>query len=172
MRFDFPMRRVVRQLSKFFHQEDQEIEWMDHALNYSEVLHPADLRPLTSKCPWCSYALPKNLQRIWKLCVKIVFGQAKFCSLAKAEQIIWESFQGSELQGANSLCYTVFGARFVSKWTQRQKDTHYILHQEHLLLETDNRRGSIFSHQVQGHLSRKVATVIPELSTLFPNPIV
>ena len=46
------------------------------------------------------------------------------------------------------------------------------LHQEHHLRETDNSQGSIFSHQIQGHLSRRVTTVIPELSTLFPNPTV
>ena len=70
MRFGFPKRRVVRQFSKFFHQEDREVERMGHASDYSAAMHSAGLSPLTSKRPWCSYALHKNGQRVWKLCVK------------------------------------------------------------------------------------------------------
>lgn len=103
--------------------------------------------------------------------------QGKSCPLTKVKQnrtITWESFYPSELQGGKKpLPHCIWGQICVNMdITAKGHKWYSILHQEHYLSRRDNRQGSTFSHQVQGHLSRNQATLLPKSSILFASPTV
>lgn len=61
--------------------------------------------------------------------------------------------------------------RFVPRWAPWQKDTEDTACRiKSVFWEERTIYGSMFSHQVQGHLSTMTAVLLPELSSLFPIP--
>lgn len=123
MRFGFPKRRVVRQFSKFFHQEDQKVEWMDHASDYSAGLHSAGLSPLTSKHPWCSYALHKNGQRVWKLCEERALARQSFAHWPKQNKSPENLSKGQNCRGQTATVTLYLGPGLWVPWRKDTNDT-------------------------------------------------
>lgn len=147
---------------------------MDHVSNYPEVLHPTDLHLTHSQnvfdAPMPIIIKGRELENLYRDRAM----QEKSCPLIKVEQnkSLETLSMGQSCRGQIGTVTLYFGPGLCQNGYhgKRTQMTQHLA--PRALSETENRLGSTFSHQVQGHLSRRVATVLPELSTLFPNPIV